>query len=327
MKLCRFNILAAGAAACLILSTSCRAQTNDNPQTIKLALKLKQGQSQTCRLQTLSQRKVSVQGAQSEALANFQGGQTTDKIEMVFDQYIEKTNGVGNAIEKITIKELKFFAEVHDKPVLDFDSSKNTDPNSALAALIGHGYTIEVTPSGKVATVVDVNDARDAIENKPSDKEAALRLLSEKTIEREHSIPLPNANDDELSSGDTWSNVVSFDFGLLGVKSFERTFKIEKIEHVDGSEYAIVEMDAIPSAGGERETYQEHAASALPPMTDIRLDYTGQMNFNVTEGTLTKYQENLKNEWLIVPPVPGQSGPPFSISMTALQTYNIEEID
>ncbi|MEJ2647043.1 MAG: hypothetical protein P8016_01385, partial [Sedimentisphaerales bacterium] len=103
--------------------------------------------------------------------------------------------------------------------------------------------------------------------------------------------------------------------------------KIEKIEHVDGSEYAIVEMDAIPSAGGERETYQEHAASALPPMTDIRLDYTGQMNFNVTEGTLTKYQENLKNEWLIVPPVPGQSGPPFSISMTALQTYNIEEID
>ena len=263
MKLCRFNILAAGAAACLILSTSCRAQTNDNPQTIKLALKLKQGQSQTCRLQTLSQRKVSVQGAQSEALANFQGGQTTDKIEMVFDQYIEKTNGVGNAIEKITIKELKFFAEVHDKPVLDFDSSKNTDPNSALAALIGHGYTIEVTPSGKVATVVDVNDARDAIENKPSDKEAALRLLSEKTIEREHSIPLPNANDDELSSGDTWSNVVSFDFGLLGVKSFERTFKIEKIEHVDGSEYAIIEMDAIPSAGGERETYQEHAASEI----------------------------------------------------------------
>jgi hypothetical protein len=325
MKLYKFYMFSAGAALCLLLSASCRTQTNDNPQTVKLALKLKQGQSETYRLQTISQRQAAIQGAQAEAASSLRGGQTTNKIEMVFDQYIEKTSEDGNAIVKITIKELKYFAEVRDKPVLDFDSSKNKDPNNALAALIGHGYTIEVTPSGNVAKVIDINDARTAIKNKSSNIEAALRLLADKTIERQHSIPLPDANDNELSTGETWNNVVIFDFDRLGIKSYERIFKLQKVEKVDGNEHVLIEMNAIPSVEGTRQTYQQPGSSG--PMTDIRLKYTGQMNFNVTEGTLTKYQENLNNEWLIVFPVPGQSGPPLSLSMTAVQLYDIEKIN
>ena len=170
MKLYKFYILAAAVITCLFLSTSCRTQT------VKLALKLEQGQSQTYRLQTISQRKAEIQGAQAEAAASLRGGQTTDKIEMVFDQDIQNIDDVGNAIEKITIKELKYFAEVKDNPVLEFDSTKNKEPNDALAALIGHSYTIEVTPSGKVTKVIDINDVLTALRNTPSNIEAARAM-------------------------------------------------------------------------------------------------------------------------------------------------------
>lgn len=319
MKLYKFYILAAGASACLLLSTSC------STQTVKLALKFEQGQSQTYRLQTISQRKAEIQGAQAEAAASLRGGQTTDKIEMVFDQDVQNIDDAGNAIEKITIKELKYFAEVRDNPILDFDSSKNKDADDALAALIGQSYTIEVTPSGKVSKIVDINDARIALRDKSSNIEAALRLLSDITIERQHSVPMPDVNDNILSTGKTWSNVVSFNFDRLGIRSFERIYKLQKIEKTDGNEHAVIEMNAIPSVEGNRRTYQQSDSTA--PMTDIRLTYTGQMNFNISEGTLTKYQENLSNEWLIAFPVPDQPGPPLTLSMTAVQSYNIEKIN
>ena len=319
MKLYKFYILAAAVITCLFLSTSCRTQT------VKLALKLEQGQSQTYRLQTISQRKAEIQGAQAEAAASLRGGQTTDKIEMVFDQDIQNIDDVGNAIEKITIKELKYFAEVKDNPVLEFDSTKNKEPNDALAALIGHSYTIEVTPSGKVTKVIDINDVLTALRNTPSNIEAARGLLSDKTIERRHSVPLPDVNNNKLSTGETWSNDARFNFDKLGIKSYDRIYKLKKIEKTDGNENAVIEMDAVPSIDGMKQTYRQPGSPE--PMTDIRLTYTGQMNFNVTEGTLEKYQENLNNEWLIAFPLPDQQGPPLTLSMTAIQSYIIEKIN
>ncbi len=73
---------------------------------------------------------------------------------MVFNQQVQSINAAGNAIEKITIKELKYYAEVKDNKTLDFDSTKDKDPNNALFALVGKSYTIEITPSGKVSELL-----------------------------------------------------------------------------------------------------------------------------------------------------------------------------
>ncbi|MBN1974412.1 MAG: hypothetical protein JW787_12285 [Sedimentisphaerales bacterium] len=291
---------------------------------VKLALKHTSGQSESYRLQTVSQRKVSIEGLKPENADILQGGQTTDKIEILFDKQIQSTDSKGNAVEKITIKELKYFAEVRDKAVLDFNSTKDKNPNNALAALIGQSYTIEVTPSGKVAKIIDVNNARTAIKSIPSNNEPAARLLSDKTIERHHSIPLPDANNNELKINDTWSKVTSFDFGLMGQKAYERTYKLSKTEKSDTGIYAVIDMSAIPSVAGIKES--EGRRPAALPMTDIRQTYTGQMKIDITNGTLLKYQENLKSEWLIVPPNSGQSGPPSVLNMTAIQSYDIEKI-
>jgi hypothetical protein len=320
MKKFKFYIFASGTLICLLLLASgCSEQ-------VKLALKFKPGQTESYRLQTVSQRKVTLESPKSENSANFQGGQTTDRIEMVFDQQIQSIDTAGNATEKITIKELKYFEEIKDKTVLDFNSLGDNNPNDALAALIGQSYIIKIAPSGKVSSIVDVNDALQAIKNKPSNNAAAVSLLSDKTIVRQHSIPLPDSNNNELKIGDKWSNITKFDFGLMGLKYYERTYILEKIEEDDGNLDTIIEMNATPSIAGEKEIYQERGQAAVPPMTDVRLTYTGQMKFDVTDGTLIKYLENLKNEWLIVPPISGEAGPPSALNMTATQTYNIEKL-
>ena len=221
---------------------------------------------------------------------------------------------------------MKYFAEVRDKTVLDFDSLKDKDPNNALFALIGQSYNIEVTPSGKVSRIIDANHVIEAISRIPSNHETALKFMSNNNIVNRHSIPLPDANDNELKKGDTWSNVKNFDFGLMGKRAYDRTYTLDDIEKSDGTMNAIISMDAIPSISGMKESYEEQQTTTTPPMTDIRQTYTGQMKIDVTDGILLQYQENLKNEWIIVPPGSGKSGPPTALNMTATQIYDIEKI-
>ena len=229
----------------------------------------------------------------------------------------------GNAIEKITIKELKYFAEVRDEAVVDFDSIKNDNPDNALSALIGHTYTIEVTPSGQVVNVTNTDEILSEIKRIPSNYETALNLVSESNIKLRHSIPLPDANDNELEEGMTWSSVKSFDFGLMGKGSFKRTYKLEKIAKSHGDFNAEITMSGEPSVPDASDSGD---SPVTPPMTDVRQTYTGTMQLDMTKNTLLNYHETLVNEWLIVPPGTGRDGPPSVLNMTATRSYDIEKI-
>jgi hypothetical protein len=314
-----------------LLTSGCRKKETQSPNPaienasqVQLGLKTKTGQIDSYRLKTVSQRKVTLEGPQPENRAAFQGGQTTDRVEMVFDRQVQTIEASGNAIEKITIKELKYFGEVRDKPVVDFNSVKDKDPNNALLALIGQNYTIEVTPSGKVSKIIDANNARAAIRKISSNNDAAAKLLTDKTIEKRHSVPLPDEKHNELKTGDKWSDVVSTDFGLMGIRAYERTFVLDKIEKTGANKIAVIGMSAIPSILDANDT--RRGTEAVPPMTDVKQTYTGTIKIDVTSGALLQYQENLKNEWLIVPPGTGQSGPPTVLNMTAIQSYNMEKL-
>ena len=329
MKRCKFYYFVAGICMSLFLvMAGCSNKTieinefvQSNP-AVKLALTKSPGQSESYRLKTMSRRKVAIEGPARENAMDFQGGQTTNDIEIVFDSQVQSINSDGNAIEKITIKELKYVSEARGIIVLDFDSSKDKDPNDALAALIGQSYTIEVTPSGQVVKISDIDKIIGDIEDIPSNLKITRSLVSESNIELRHSVPLPDANDNEIEDGKTWSNSKNFNFDQMGSNSFERTYKLEKIIKVGENYKAVISMDAIPSVEGLGEI----GSPSVPPMTDIRQTYTGSMELDINTGTLLKYQETLVNEWLIVPPGTGQDGPPSVLSMIATRSYDIEKI-
>ncbi len=316
-----YNLAAGMFLSLFLLISGCSKNAIDieklekSDPNVKLALIKVPGQTETYSLNIFIQRKVSVEGPARENAMNFGGGQTSNNIEMVFESLVQSVNPEGNAIEQITIKELKYKSVVRDEVQIDYDSSKDKNPDNALFALIGQSYTIEVTPSGQVAKIVDISNALKGLESAPSNKVAATGLLSESSIKSRHSIPLPDANDNKVKTDKTWSSEVSFNFDRMGSSSFEKTYKLDKIIKDGGNLTALISMNAIPSAG-----------SSTPPMADVRPTYTGSMELNITKGTLIKYQENLVNEWVMVFPDSDSQESPSVINMTAARLHDIEKI-
>jgi len=131
-------------------------------------------------------------------------------MEMTFTQQIQSINNRGNAVTKITIKGLKCSSVHKDNLVLDFDSSREKDPNNSLSRIVGESYKIEITPAGQVQRVIDARGARAASRVRyPSSKaaaRAAAKLLSLDSIKQRHAIlALPAADKKQLRPGDSWS--------------------------------------------------------------------------------------------------------------------------
>ena len=292
-----------------------------NPD-LKFALVKTPGQTETYRLITFAKREVTIEGPARDNAIDFLGGQTSKKVQIVFDSEVEGIDSDGNIIEKITIKEFKYISILSDNTIIDFDSSKKMDPNDALSVLVGQYYTIEISPQGQVIEVSGTDKILAELKGFSINSETARKLVSEVGIKARHNIPLPDANDNTLEPEKTWSNVVGFDFDQMGFSSFERTYKLDKIiKNFD----AIISMNAIPSVEGMRDT-EVAGSPAVPPMTDVRQTYSGSMEFDISAGTLFKYQEELINTWLVVPPSSNQDGPPSVLNMTATRLYDIEKI-
>ena len=290
---------------------------------VKLALKFTPGDSTTYKVTTETTRLAAWEGLDERKPASFKGGQSGNKIEMTFSQNILSTLENGNAIARITIKELKYLTKVADNIVLDFDRSKDKDPNNPLFRLIGHSYIIELTPSGQVTNVVDVDDALAAISYNPN--RTAIQLLSASAITERHTIPaLPVDYKTEFNVGDSWEVVKNISFDQMGIKSFGKTYTLEDIRDIDNHRIAVIRMNAIPSVENAKELYQ---AQTLPFPYDSTDTYSGQLTLDSISGKVEEYNEKLKTEWIIIDPASKNNEKPDSIKMSATQSYSIEKID
>ena len=307
-------------------TTSKTIELQEIPESIKLELKYVQDDTESFKLNTLARRKVSLETTESQLAENFQDGQSTDKIEIVFDRKIQSTDSNGNAIAQITIKQLKYFSEVKDNEVLNYDSSSSDDPNNAFDAMIGHSYTIEITPAGQVTQIVDANDIRMAIKEKPSNFEIARSLLLDESIKKRHTLALPIAEENELKQSNTWSNIETFDFGLMGSQSYKRIYTLDSIEKNESNLIATASMDAIPSIEGIKDLSENEGASVLEDMMDKQYTYEGQMELDITNNSLIKYKEDLITQWLIVPPGSATENSLNAVKMVGERSYLIEKI-
>jgi hypothetical protein len=295
-------------------------------QNATFALKFAPEDITTYKLTTKAEQSVIWEGPLANKPKGFIGGHTGSKIELTFKQRILSVDDKGNAVAEITIDGLKYMAKVRDNVTLDFDSSRVKDRNDPLSKLIGQSYTIEMTTSGDVSRVLDVNYARAAAGNVPK----AVRLFSDRVIKGRHHVPaLPDEDRTQLRAGDSWSNIKTFSFGRMGSKTYERTYKVKEIKNIGGHQTAVVGMSVVPSSQRAKELHKEQGSDFFSKMFDNPVEiYTGRLKLDLTAGKVEQYLEEFKSEWVAVDPAAtDKDKEPDMLRMGAIRIYSIERID
>jgi len=298
-------------------------------EPVELSLKFTPQDSTTYKVTTQAKRSIKGEGSLSDDSV-FKGGTTSNKIEMTFAQKIKSVNDNGNAVAEITIKAIKALAEVKDNVILDFDSSGEKNLNDPLGALVGQSYTIEITPVGDVSKVIDVSQAQAAVKGNSSTQKRAMELISQDAIKKRHSIPALSAcGKNQIRTGDNWSSVDTFSFGMMGTKSYERVYTLKEIKDEQNSRLAVIEMNAVPSAEMTEEQRQEQAMGIFSKMFDNTETYAGRLEMNLNTGKINEYFEELQCEWVAVDPSAAQNDDeePAVLRMTATRLYRIEKTD
>jgi len=305
-----------------------KVESEEQGPAVTLALKFTPADSTTYKVTTDTDNSVTWESADPNKPKGFTGGHTGRKIEMTFTQQIQSTDDKGNALAKITIKQLKYLAKVKNDIRMDFDSSRQEDRQNPLSKLIGQSYTIEITTSGQVSKLIDANDAQAAVKGDSSANKTAVNLLSLEAITQRHTVPaLPASDKNQMLTGENWSSIKSFSFSMMGSKSYEKIYTLKEIKDVDNRRIAIARMEAFPSAEYAKELHKEQTATFLANMSDNTETYTGQLKLDLTNGKVEECRENLITEWLIVDPNPKENERPAALKMTAVRSYSIEKID
>jgi hypothetical protein len=297
--------------------------------TVELALKYTPQDSTAYKLIMEARRGIKWEGPVANESA-FRGGQTSSRLEMTFTQQIQSTDENGNAVAKITIDSLKHLSLVRDNPVVDFDNSRAKDQDNPFAKLIGQSYTIEITPDGRVSKVIDASQAQAAVKGTSTAHKTASAMLTTERIMDHHTIPaVPAADKNKLKTGDNWSGVKTFSFGLMGSKSYERTYTLKEIRDTDNRRIAVVEMEANPTIEDAEKIHKEQQIGDFSKMFENNETYKGQLTLDLTAGKVEKCFEELQSEWIAVEPTAGEKEEkePAVLIMTATRIYRLEKID
>ncbi len=297
---------------------------------VTLALKFTPDDLTTYRVTSEAEKSVLWDGPPPTKPSAFKGGSTGNKIEMTFAQRIKTVDDKGIAVAEITIKQLKYLAKVRDSVVLDFDSSRQADQDNPLNKLIGKSYSIEVTPAGQVSKIIDITEAQAAVNGGSQAHKAAQSLLAGDVVKQRHTIPaLPAGETKQLSKGDKWSSLKTFDFGMMGSKSYERVYELEGVQDSDKGRVALATMKAVPSSENAAELHKEQATGFLSKLFDNTEEYTGRLRLDLSAGKVDEYTEDLKSQWLAVDPEAAQKDEkePAALKMAAIRFHHIERVD
>jgi hypothetical protein len=302
------------------------AEPNDAGQPVNLVLAFSAGQSATYKATIDAQKSVEWVGSESVKPADFSGGRSGNRIEMTFEQRVERVLDNGNAILAITIRGLKYHGVVQSRPVLEFDSDKPQDQSSPLASLIGKSYRLEMSPEGQVVRLFDLESVRQAVKVGSPAYSVAARLTSDEILKDQHEIPpLTALKENPIRSGQTWSDLKSFSFGNMGDKSFERVYTLQKSD----GQAAVVEMKATMSAAMAEELHKRKTASLPPGLFDNTDKYEGRLEFDVGGGRVREYSEEMQTEWVIADPaaMKDAAAPPRALKMGAKRLHQLELVE
>ena len=328
MYLARISKCVSVTAICLlILTAGCaqQAKKTEVPVEVELALKFKPQSSVTYKLSTFAQKSVKFDGLSTDG-PSFKGGQNTIKTEMLFSQQVQDVADDGTATVSITIRQLKFFIQVKENVILDFDSSGKDDKSKPLAKLIGKSYQITVSPTGTVTKVSDLKFLRAAAKG----NQKVMEFFSAKAVKDRHAfltLPKPGQT---INAGQNWSKIKTFAFGLMGPREYEKVYTLKSIRNIENHRIAAVDMKAIPSATMAEQLHKEDKNQSPAGMFDnITESYDGMLEMDITDGNVKKASEKLHASWLVMDPSSQQNdkNKAASVTMAVTRNYQLERID
>lgn len=301
------------------------APPTETEQGVSLSLMPIAGEQATYRVTTQAQRSVKWEGPVGDDDL-FEESRNDSVLEMVYSELIMDVGDKAEAVAQITTEKIKYHSIVKNQTVLDFDSSRAADADSPLAKLIGRSYTIQFTPGNRIPIVSDLSGARSLMSGNSPAERVGLRIFSPEVIRVHHgslSLPGPART---LKQGEGWSRVKTFDFGLMGLKSYEKLYTFKDLEQSNGRRIAAIEMKAIPTAEVERQFKKRQNEVQLPESFDTTDTYTGEALLDIDDGRIEKCHEELHANWVAALPGEGQEGP-VVLKMSAVRTYDLERID
>jgi len=302
----------------------------ETTQVVALVLKFVQGQTTTYKVTTETERNIKWEGNTARKPAQFRNGRTGHRIELTFDQQIERLTDEGHAVVAVTIKALRYLGRTHEKVVVDFDSARASDRESPLAKLIGQSYKIEMAPKGMVMAAIDVEPVRAAVGGNLPEHKTALKLVSDRAIRQRHEIPsLMALKAATVEPQSQWSSIKAFSFGLMGAKTYERIYTFAGLESRGERSVATVAMEAIPTVAGAGQSQQPQAATPLGTMFDNTDSYTGQLELDLQTGQIERYVEQFRTQWVTADPESIESGQanPAVLKMGAIERHQLERIE
>jgi hypothetical protein len=310
------------AGSVLLLTSGCQVAPDSPP----LALKFSPHQQTTYRVATEAQRSMKWEGDLPDSSA-FQGGKTVSRITIVYSRKVLSTDDNGNAAAEVTLDSLKCFRTVKGETELNFDSSRVENQDSPLAKLTGQRYIIKITPAGEITEVTDYEPAQAAVKGETRIHKLASSLVSPDTIKQRHgTVTLPEIDNKKSGKGISWSNIKSFSFGMMGPKSFERVYKVDKVEKCGDEQIAVVKMEGVPTTKTAQKLHKEQSTSLIPEMFDNAATYTGKLELNLNTGTIKRYLEKLESEWVAVDPAPKSDKEPATLRMKVVRLYSLEAV-
>lgn len=293
------------------------------PEAGMFALKFNQGDSGTYRVILEKDKSLEFTGEVSQD-QNFKSGHTGSKAEITFERQIQSVDSNGIAVERVTIKNLKYTMRVKNQVVIDFDNSRPQDSGNVLNRLIGKSYEITVTPKGEVVKVDGAVQIEASVRGNAPVQKAAAQLVSQEVIKKCHEVPaLIDTEEKNYNPGDKWKGQKTFAFDLMGSDSYEKIYTLKEVKDESGKKVALVDMIAVPGPEGAQPD------TGLSKMFVQTSDYTGSMKFDLTNGEVEQYLEQMQSEWTVVDPESAQKTdqPPSTIKMGTTEFFSIEKID
>jgi hypothetical protein len=250
------------------------------------------------------------------------------KTEVTFSQRITNVGEDGSALAEITIRGLKCYSAASGEVRLDFDSSREGSRSEPLARLLGQTYTVRLFPDGRVK-FVDAARARTIVREGLA-AGFANKILSERDIEKRHSIPaMWGRADSTVKVGQKWTDIEQGPKSMLQAKSYRKDYKITETWKEKGHENALVKMKAtaVESAGEDGQVMDLFRQIFKG---EDKYAGKGELVLDLDSGTVLRSSEELEATWMATDQeyVDDGSGPgPDLLVMGFMQEYSIEKID